>query len=191
LRAIKEDIKAGEVYELPTIPELEEAQENIEDVLTSWLTDFTKQFPKKIGKYELLAAELPTTLEDRSQAFEKAELVERELLKEEYKDSSTLKEGLQTIREFYGFRHPKEISPDMAANLDFRYTPMYESAEMLIEDATQVYKELKIYNESPASLDIEDFPMFNLYNTKFGISEEEHLKFFKEEQEKILRNKNR
>jgi len=191
LKTIKDSVKLGEVYELPTIPELEEAQENIEDVLTSWLTDFTKQFPKKIGKYELLASELPTTLEGRLQAFEKAELVERELLKEEYKDSSTLKEGLQTIREFYGFRHPREILPDMAVDLDFRYTPMYESAEMLIEDVTQVYKELKIYNESPASLDIEDFPMFNLYNTKFGISKEEHLKFFKEEQEKILRNKNR
>ena len=186
------EAEAGkEVYELPTVPELEEAQENIEDVLTSWLTDFTKQFPKKIGKYELLATELPATLEGRLQAFEKAELVERELLKEEYKDSNALKEGLQTIREFYGFRHPREISSDMAVDLDFRYTPMYESKEMLTEDVKQVYRELKSYMTSPAALDIEKFPMFNLYNTKFGIATEEQLRIFKEEQLRILSTKNR
>ena len=193
-------LEAGEIYEPPTIPELEEAQEDIESVLSSWLDDFGTQaeafvqfdYPRKYeGERAVLAEEIPTTLEGRLQAFDKAEVVEKALLKEEYKDSTDLKEGLQVIREFYGFRHPREISSDMAVVLDFRYTPMYESSEMLIEDTVQAYKELKIYNESPESLDIEDFPMFNLYNTKFGISEEEHLKTFKEVQEKILRIKNR
>lgn len=193
-------LEAGEIYEPPTIPELEEAQEDIESVLSSWLDDFITQaeafvqfdYPRKYeGERAVLAEEIPTTLEGRLQAFDKAEVVEKVLLKEEYKDSTDLKEGLQVIREFYGFRHPREISSDMAVVLDFRYTPMYESSEMLIEDTTQAYKELKIYNESPESLDIEDFPMFNLYNTKFGISKEEHLKTFKEVQEKILRIKNR
>ena len=193
-------LEAGEIYEPPTIPELEEAQEDIESVLSSWLDDFITQteafvqfdYPRKYeGERAVLAEEIPTTLEGRLQAFDKAEVVEKALLKEEYKDSTDLKEGLQVIREFYGFRHPREISSDMAVVLDFRYTPMYESSEMLIEDTVQAYKELKIYNESPESLDIEDFPMFNLYNTKFGISEEEHLKTFKEVQEKILRIKNR
>ena len=193
-------LEAGEIYEPPTIPELEEAQEDIESVLSSWLDDFITQteafvqfdYPRKYeGERAVLAEEIPTTLEGRLQAFDKAEVVEKALLKEEYKDSTDLKEGLQVIREFYGFRHPREISSDMAVVLDFRYTPMYESSEMLIEDTVQAYKELKIYNESPESLDIEDFPMFNLYNTKFSISEEEHLKTFKEVQEKILRIKNR
>ena len=193
-------LEAGEIYEPPTIPELEEAQEDIESVLSSWLDDFITQteafvqfdYPRKYeGERAVLAEEIPTTLEGRLQAFDKAEVVEKALLKEEYKDSTDLKEGLQVIREFYGFRHPREISSDMAVVLDFRYTPMYESSEMLIEDTVQAYKELKIYNKSPESLDIEDFPMFNLYNTKFGISEEEHLKTFKEVQEKILRIKNR
>jgi len=193
-------LEAGEIYEPPTIPELEEAQEDIESVLSSWLDDFITQteafvqfdYPRKYeGERAVLAEEIPTTLEGRLQAFDKAEVVEKALLKEEYKDSTDLKEGLQVIREFYGFRHPREISSDMAVVLDFRYTPMYESSEMLIEDTVQAYKELKIYNESPESLDIEDFPMFNLYNTKFGISEEEYLKTFKEVQEKILRIKNR
>lgn len=193
-------LEAGEIYEPPTIPELEEAQEDIESVLSSWLDDFVTQteafvqfdYPRKYeGERAVLAEEIPTTLEGRLQAFDKAEVVEKALLKEEYKDSTDLKEGLQVIREFYGFRHPREISSDMAVVLDFRYTPMYESSEMLIEDTAQAYKELKIYNESPESLDIEDFPMFNLYNTKFGISKEEHLKTFKEVQEKILRIKNR
>ena len=193
-------LEAGEIYEPPTIPELEEAQEDIESVLSSWLDDFGTQaeafvqfdYPRKYeGERAVLAEEIPTTLEGRLQAFDKAEVVEKALLKEEYKDSTDLKEGLQVIREFYGFRHPREISSDMAVVLDFRYTPMYESSEMLIDDTVQAYKELKIYNKSPESLDIEDFPMFNLYNTKFGISEEEHLKTFKEVQEKILRIKNR
>lgn len=193
-------LEAGEIYEPPTIPELEEAQEDIESVLSSWLDDFVTQteafvqfdYPRKYeGERAVLAEEIPTTLEGRLQAFDKAEVVEKALLKEEYKDSTDLKEGLQVIREFYGFRHPREISSDMAVVLDFRYTPMYESSEMLIEDTAQAYKELKIYNKSPESLDIEDFPMFNLYNTKFGISKEEHLKTFKEVQEKILRIKNR
>ena len=193
-------LEEGEIYEPPTIPELEEAQEDIESVLSSWLDDFITQaegfvqfdYPRKYeGERAVLAEEIPTTLEGRLQAFDKAEVVEKALLKEEYKDSTDLKKGLQVIREFYGFRHPREISSDMAVVLDFRYTPMYESSEMLIEDTVQAYKELKIYNESPESLDIEDFPMFNLYNTKFGISKEEHLKTFKEVQEKILRIKNR
>ena len=86
-------LEAGEIYEPPTIPELEEAQEDIESVLSSWLDDFITQteafvqfdYPRKYeGERAVLAEEIPTTLEGRLQAFDKAEVVEKALLKEEY-----------------------------------------------------------------------------------------------------------
>jgi len=78
----------------------------------------------------------------------------------------------------------------MADDLDFRFTPMYESESALLKEATQGLKELNQYIKSPQKLDIEQFPVYEMYNEKFGISTAEHLKGFVMTQKEVLKKRN-
>ena len=192
----------------PSLPKLEEAKENIDGVLNSWLEDvFIKTasnlfFTGQIGdalrsatkrqdlKAKLITADVRIDAKDRSVAFAQADFIDSQL-QEEYKDNKELSSGLFTLRQFYGYRNPSEIKPDDVENLDFRFTPMYESEQALLTEATQAWQEISIYKKSPESLDIDKFPAYKLYNEKFGINTIQQLEAFVKTQKAVLATKSR
>ena len=202
------EIAEGDELQIPDIPELEEAEENIDDVLNSWSEGFISTYAPSlfpfgdIGKIaraaakreeierEIIRSDIPVFAKDRSKAFAKADYIEGLLKTDKYKDSSDLKDGVKLIRQVYGYRSPSEIEQDMADDLDFRFTPMYESESALLKEATQGLKELNQYIKSPQKLDIEQFPVYEMYNEKFGISTAEHLKGFVMTQKEVLKKRN-
>ena len=97
---------------------------------------------------------------------------------------------MKLIRQIYGYRSPVEIEQDMVEDLDFRFTPMYNSEPALLKEATQGLKELNEYVKSPQKLDIEQFPVYKMYNEKFGINTAEHLKAFVLTQKEVLKKRN-
>ena len=196
---IAEDIKEGIEFEAPEIPDLEEAVEDIGDILNSWSDSFFKQIASSLflgptadieksqeARDRLLSAEIPMTAAGREVAFTRADYVEEQLQTEEYKDNQDLKDGLKVLREFYGFRNPSEIPAAEALDFDFRFTPMYDNKVSLTDEATKALEELLIYLPSAATLDIDDFPTFKLYNETFGINSEAQIKFFVETQKRVL-----
>jgi hypothetical protein len=78
----------------------------------------------------------------------------------------------------------------MVDDLDFRFTPMYDREDSLIKEATQARAEIIDYLKSPAKLDIDDFPIYKLYNEKFGINTEDQLKAFVLTQKEVLKKRN-
>jgi hypothetical protein len=79
----------------------------------------------------------------------------------------------------------------MVGDLDFRFTPMYESEEALIKEGLQGFKEIKEYIASPQKLDIDKFPVYKMYNQKFGINTVDHLRYFVETQKEVLKKRNK
>jgi hypothetical protein len=97
---------------------------------------------------------------------------------------------LFTLRQFYGYRNPSEIKPDDASELDFRFTPMYESEAALLNESTQAWREITTYQKSPETLDIDEFPVYKLYNEIFGINTVQQLQVFVNTQKAVLKTKN-
>ena len=186
-------------YQPPELPELEEASENIDSVLTTWSESLFTTLSSALGfpeagetlraRREFLQSDIPLRSKDRSKAFVKADYIKKQLAGV-YKDNQQLEEGLLTIRHFYGFRNPTEIDQEMVDDLDFRFTPMYDSEDSLIKEATQARSEIISYLESTAKLDIDDFPIYKLYNEKFGINTEDQLKAFVLTQKEVLKKRN-
>lgn len=199
---IKEVIE-GEPIEIPEIPDLEEAEENIDNVLNSWVEGFVSAYAPSLLPFgtvgeiaratakreeverEIIRADIPLNAKDRSKAFTKADYIEGLLKTDAYKDNTDLEEGVKLIRQFYGYRTPFEIDQDMADDLDFRFTPMYENEEALIKEGRQGFKEITEYIASPQKLEIDKFPVYKMYNEKFGINTVDHLRYFVETQKKF------
>jgi hypothetical protein len=197
LKEIAEE-EPGE-YQPPELPELEEATEKIDSVLISWRDSLFTSLSTALGmpevgetvraRREFLQSDIPIRSKDRSKAFVKADYIKQQLAGD-YKDNQALQEGLLTIRHFYGFRNPSEIDQEMVDDLDFRFTPMYDSEDSLIKEATQARAEIIDYLKSPAKLDIDDFPIYKLYNEKFGINTVDQLKAFVLTQKEVLKKRN-
>ena len=186
-------------YQPPELPELEEATENIDSVLSTWSESLFTTLSSALGfpevgetlraRREFLQSDIPLRSKDRSKAFVKADYIKQQLAGD-YKDNQALQEGLLTIRHFYGFRNPSEIDQEMVDDLDFRFTPMYDSEDSLLTEAKQARSEIISYSESPAKLDIDDFPTYKLYNEKFGINTVDQLKAFVLTQKEVLKKRN-
>lgn len=186
-------------YQPPELPELEEATENIDNVLSTWSESLFTKLSSALGfpeagdllraRREFLQSDIPIRSKDRSKAFVKADFIKKQLVGD-YKDNQKLQEGLLTIRQFYGFKNPADIDQEMIDDLDFRFTPMYDSEDSLIKEATQARSEIISYLKSPAKLDIDDFPIYKLYNEKFGINTEDQLKAFVLTQKEVLKKRN-
>ena len=186
-------------YQPPELPELEEATEKIDSVLLPWIDSLFTGLSTALGmpevgetlkaRREFLQSDIPLRSKDRSKAFVKADFIKKQLAGD-YKDNQDLQEGLLTIRHFYGFRNPSEIDQEMVDELDFRFTPMYDSEDSLLTEARQAWAEITTYSKSPAKLDIEDFPAYKLYNEKFGINTEKQLEAFVEIQKEVLKKRN-
>jgi len=204
LKEIAESVKEGEKPEVPQIPDLEKAEENIDEILNSWSESFLVNYgsylmlPREAAeamqqrdeiKKEIIRSDVPAFASDRSKAFTKADYIEAQLKLEDgrYKDNKDLEDAVKLIRQFHGYRNPSEIDQGMVDELDFRFTPMYENEATLIKEATQGLKEIKEYLMSPQKLDIEDYPVYKMYNEKFGINTEEHLKAFVLTQKEVLK----
>ena len=197
LKAIAEE-EPGEFIP-PELPELEAGTEKIDSVLVSWRDSLFTGLSTALGlpevgetlraRREFLQSDIPLRSKDRSKAFVKADFIKQQLAGD-YKDNQNLQEGLLTIRQFYGFRNPSEIDQEMVDDLDFRFTPMYDSEDSLIKEATQARAEIIDYLKSPAKLDIDDFPIYKLYNEKFGINTEDQLKAFVLTQKEVLKKRN-
>lgn len=205
---LKEMMQEEEKPKFPQLPELEEAKENIDSVLNSWFEDAFIQtasnlfFTGDIGeslkiaskrqelKNRLLTADVRIDAKNRSVAFAQADYIEQQLTTEEYKENQDLINGLFTLREFYGYRNPSEIKPDDASELDFRFTPMYESEAALLNESTQAWREITTYQKSPETLDIDEFPVYKLYNEIFGINTVQQLQAFVNTQKAVLKTKN-
>lgn len=189
---LKEMMQEEEKPAEPELPKLEEAKENIDSVLNSWVEDFiitqASGFLPGAGfdvlakrqelKNRLLTADVRIDAKNRSVAFEQSDFIESQLETEEYKDNQDLIDGLFTLRQFYGYRNPSEIKPNDAENLDFRFTPMYSDPQLMFDEIAQVDSELRTYTKSPETLDIEDFPLYKRYNELFGINTVQHLDAF-------------
>jgi hypothetical protein len=206
---IKEMIEETEKPTFPELPKLEEAKEDIDDVLNSWWEDAWIQtysnifFTGDVGeslrtaakrqelKNRLLTADVAINAKDRSVAFAQADFIENQLQTERYRGNIDLINGLRTLRQFYGYRNPAEIKPEDASEVDFRFAPMYDNEDSLLTQSTQAWKEITTYNKSPETLDIENFPIYKLYNEKFGINTVEQLKAFVNTQKAVLSTKNR
>jgi hypothetical protein len=205
---LKEMMQEEEPPTFPQLPKLEEAKENIDSVLNSWIEDavintasslfFTGELGESLKvatkrqelKNRLLSADIRIDAKDRSLVFAQADFIESQLKTEEYKDNQDLIDGLFTLRQFYGYRNPSEIKPDDAENLDFRFTPMYESEAALLTESTQAWREITTYQKSPETLDIDEFPVYKLYNETFGINTVQQLQAFVNTQKAVLKTKN-
>ena len=205
---LKEMLQEEEKPTFPQLPKLEEAKENIDSVLNSWIEDafintasnlfFAGELGESLKvatkrqelKNRLLTADLRIDAKDRSLVFAQADFIENQLGTEEYKDNQDLIDGLFTLRQFYGYRNPSEIKPDDASELDFRFTPMYESEAALLNESTQAWREITTYKKSPETLDIDEFPVYKLYNEIFGINTVQQLQAFVNTQKAVLKTKN-
>ena len=206
---LKEMMEEEEPPTFPQFPDLEQAKENIDDVLNSWWDGALLQttsslfFTGEIGeglrglakrqelKEKLITADIPINAKDRTIAFTQADYIQ-EQIKEgaEYEGNTDLIEGLFTLRQFYGYRNPSEIKPEDASELDFRFTPMYESEAALLTESTQAWREITTYQKSPETLDIDEFPVYKLYNETFGINTVQQLQAFVNTQKAVLKTKN-
>ena len=209
---LKEMMEEEEPPTFPQPPEIEEAveeaKEDIDSVLNSWIKDavintasnlfFTGELGEGLRvatkrqelKNRLLTADLPINAKDRSLVFAQADFIESQLETEKYKENQDLIDGLFTLRQFYGYRNPSEIKPDDASELDFRFTPMYESETALLNESTQAWREITTYQKSPETLDIDEFPVYKLYNERFGINTVQQLEAFVNTQKAVLKTKN-
>lgn len=214
---LKEMMEEEEMPTPPSLPDLEEAKENIDNVLNTWSDGFFKTYAPSLfsvlelgplGKKGIAAiaedksrklefrrrlfrTDIPVNAKDRSKAFMQADYIEAQIKKgAAYEDNEDLKEGLKLIRQFYGYRNPSEIKPDDASELDFRFTPMYESETALLNESTQAWREITTYQKSPETLDIDEFPVYKLYNERFGINTVQQLEAFVNTQKAILKTKN-
>ncbi len=205
---LKEMMQEEEKPTFPQGPKLDEAKENIDSVLNSWIEDafintasslfFTGELGESLKvatkrqelKNRLLTADVPVDAKDRSLVFAQTDFIERQLETEEYKDNQDLIDGLFTLRQFYGYRNPSEIKPDDASELDFRFTPMYESEAALLNESTQAWREITTYQKAPETLDIDEFPVYKLYNEIFGINTVQQLQVFVNTQKAVLKTKN-
>jgi hypothetical protein len=193
----------------PQLPALEKAKEDFDDVLNSWVEDAFIKTASNLAlfgdiseglevaskrqelKNRLITADVRIDAKDRSVAFAQADFIESQLKTERYKDNTKLIDGLLTLRQFYGYRNPAEIKPEDASDLDFRFTPMYDSLSKLKTESTQAWKEITTYKKSPETLDIDAFPVYKLYNEKFGINTVQQLEAFVNTQKALLITKNR
>ncbi len=193
----------------PQLPALEKAKEDFDDVLNSWVEDAFIKTASNLAlfgdiseglevaskrqelKNRLITADVRIDAKDRSVAFAQADFIESQLKTDRYKDNTKLIDGLLTLRQFYGYRNPTEIEPEDASELDFRFTPMYESLSKLKTESTQAWKEITTYKKSPETLDIDAFPVYKLYNEKFGINTVQQLEAFVNTQKALLITKNR
>ena len=193
----------------PQLPALEKAKEDFDDVLNSWVEDAFIKTASNLAlfgdiseglevaskrqelKNRLITADVRIDAKDRSVAFAQADFIESQLKTDRYKDNTKLIDGLLTLRQFYGYRNPTEIKPEDASELDFRFTPMYESLSKLKTESTQAWKEITTYKKSPETLDIDAFPVYKLYNEKFGINTVQQLEAFVNTQKALLITKNR
>lgn len=202
LTEIAEDIKEGIEFEAPEIPDLEEAVEDIDTTLNGWLgsiwnavtrssvPDLSVDTLTKQQKEDLILETLGKnpefTAAGRELAFKQIDFIKTKLETEEFEGDTTLQDSVKIMRQFYGFRKPSEIPAGQAMDFDFRFTPMYDNKSSLTDEATKALEELLIYLPSAATLDIDDFPTFKLYNETFGINSEAQIKFFVETQKRVL-----
>ena len=207
-KQISEEQAAGELIDIPTIEALEEAGDNIDNVLNSWVESFITTYAPTLlfgqaGEVaeiasrreeiedQILSADIPVNAKDRSKAFLKADYIETQLKTERYKDNEDLKSGVSLIRKVYGYRNPSEIEDAMVSELDFRITPMYESEDALLQEARQALKEIQTFQRAPQQVDVKDFPTYTKYNNKFGINSEQQLEAFVKIQREVLLKRNK
>ena len=194
-----------ETEEPPVLPDLEETKENIDEVLNSWYQGFFKTYASivapalEIGpagikgitalaeaksqqiefKRRLLGANIPLNAKDRSIAFAQSTYIENQLKEgAEYEGNEDLKNNLLFMRQLYGYRNPAEIKLEDADQIDFRITPMYENPEQMFEEVRIVDNQIRTYQASPETLDIDQYPLYKEYNEKFGVNTVQHLEEF-------------
>jgi hypothetical protein len=199
------ELAAEELPTPPTVPDLIQAKENIDDVLNSWSDGLFRTYaPSIFGVLEigpigetgiaavaeakskrlelqkrLFTADIPIKSKDREVAFMQADYLEDQVRKGgDYEGNTELINGLSIMRQLYGYRNPSEIKPEDASDIDFRFTPMYASPKIMFDEVAQVDSELRAYNQSPETLDIEAYPLYKKYNELFGISTVQHLEAF-------------
>lgn len=194
-----------ETEEPPILPDLEETKENIDEVLNSWFQGFFKTYAPIVApalefgpigikgaaalaeatsqqiefKRRLLGANIPLNAKDRSIAFAQSTYIENQLKEgAEYEGNKNLKNNLLFMRQLYGYRNPAEIKLEDADQIDFRITPMYENPEQMFEEARIVDNQIRTYQASPETLDIDQYPLYKEYNEKFGVNTVQHLEEF-------------
>jgi hypothetical protein len=55
---------------------------------------------------------------------------------------------------------------------------MYENPEQMFEEARIVDNQIRTYQASPETLDIDQYPLYKEYNEKFGVNTVQHLEEF-------------
>lgn len=122
----------------------------------------------------------------RNKAFSTIEFIDNKLGTKEFKDNSKLQESRELLRKVYGYKTPEELTTDDIEEIDFRITPVYESEEQLLIDATAAFKQIPLYQEAKTEVTLDDVPQYKLLNQKFGISTSDQLKVFVDEQRRLL-----
>jgi len=210
VKEIAEEMKGGiEPFEAPEIPDLEEAVEDIDTTLNGWLGSIWNEITRSTmpdlsvdtltnqQKEDLILDTLGKnpefTAAGRELAFKQIDFIKTKLETEEFEGNTNLEDSIKIMRQFYGFRNPSEIPAGQAMDFDFRFTPMYDNKVSLTDEANKALGELIEYLgreeegiKTPATVDIDDYPTFKLYNETFGINSEAQLKFFVEEQKRVL-----
>lgn len=194
-----------ETEEPPVLPDLEKTKENIDEVLNSWVEGYVMTYAPSIFKFaslgptgikdlglageaigksielkrSLLRADIPLNAKDRSTAFTQASYIEDQLKEgAKYEGNEDLGKNLLFMRQLYGYRNPTEIKLEDLDNIDFRITPMFENPQQMFEEVTVVDNQIRTYQASPETLDIDQYPLYKQYNEKFGISTVQHLEEF-------------
>jgi len=190
--------EAPEQLDVPEL--LDVADDNLESVLDSLDTaifEFAKGLisPKTMGLQVIKAkaAVSAPSVEDlrydaasRNKAFDAVTYIEGKLNTAAFKGNDKLEKSRQTLRQIYGYKTPEELTADDLEEIDFRLTPVYESEEQLLIDATAAFKQIPLYQEAKTEMTLDDVPQYKLLNEKFGISTMQQLEFFVKEQKRLL-----
>ena len=190
--------EAPEKLDVPEL--LDVADDNLESVLGSWVDASIEMFKAvavpSAGFVEVIKAEpvisvpsvddLKYDTASRNKAFSTIDFIDDKLGTKKFKDNTKLQESRELLRKVYGYKTPEELTADDLEEIDFRLTPVYESEEQLLIDATAVFKQIPLYQEAKTEMTLDDVPQYKLLNEKFGISTMQQLEFFVKEQKRLL-----
>ena len=190
--------EAPEKLDVPEL--LDVADDNLESVLGSWVDASIEMFKAvavpSAGFVEVIKAEpvisvpsvddLKYDTASRNKAFSTIDFIDNKLGTKKFKDNKELQKSRELLRKVYGYKTPEELTTDDLEEIDFRLTPVYESEEQLLIDATAVFKQIPLYQEAKTEMTLDDVPQYKLLNEKFGISTMQQLEFFVKEQKRLL-----
>jgi len=183
------------------VPELlDVADDNLESVLDSWYDASVEMFkgiaaPSALFEQAVKAKraisapsvdDLKYDTASRNRAFSTIEFIDNKLGTKDFKDNAKLQDSRELLRKVYGYKTPEELAADDVVEIDFRTTPVYESEEQLLIDATAAFKQIPLYQEAKTEMTLDDVPQYKLLNEKFGINTMDQLEVFVKEQKRLL-----